>query len=436
MGAAMGTRQRLSSNYLGVGLAVATVAAIGVISPARAQVQDLNLQTQLNILLPAPTVVTPSSTTASSPETKVASCSLPTHATESQQKALDQILHDRPNITIGEYNRDYLSKKRQISIQGVPTLPPNMNCKGGQQTTVKVSFPLNPTYETNILKIGNNSSNGESFGFGGNVLVTGPGLAGRPFDLVVVNVAEASSRYTPTFSPSVDTVNTYVAYQAFLHADGYDVDKKSGYPTSFVDSIDKSTPTVNVPQGGMTTFETLAFAIQNQTAYTPTFHTEKADFFTPQITLAGTNFDLDDSKARSCSSSIGNSFCNYANLSLTVGQSFSDVRTQQNANIAGSVTLGRRPDMTDWNLAVQATATGKDYENFVGGRSDLLLQVGPLLSYSPKPFWTDASNTEKAAISFSLPITYNKNYSTVTAAAWSGWVIMPTLTIAFTATKS
>jgi hypothetical protein len=59
-----------------------------------------------------------------------------------------------------------------------------------------------------------------------------------------------------------------------------------------------------------------------------------------------------------------------------------------------------------------------------GGRRDLLLQAGPALT-----------NTN-GNVSFQLPVTYFKNYSTVSTAAWSGLVVQPTLTISFTYTAA
>jgi hypothetical protein len=317
---------------------------------------------------------------------------------------------------------------------------PDLNCTTGQPTKIKVSLPLNPTYETDVLKTGNNSSHGGSFGVGGNVLVTTAGLQGRPADLVVMYAAEASSRYTPsTFSSqNVDSTNLYLAYQAFLHADGY---YRDGTP---VKDIDPSKPPAKVPDAGMTTVDTVAFAIQNQTAFVPTFHAEKADFLTPQVTLSSQNINLNGPNPKPCVNAIGSqqSFCNYANFSLTVGQSFSDVVTQQNVNAAASATIGWKPDKTDFNFYLQTTATGKHYENFVGGRDDLLLQAGVVLTYSPScppnldPKLCPVASDPTPSLTFSLPVTYNKNYSTVSAAAWSGWVIMPTLTIAFSHTAA
>jgi hypothetical protein len=48
------------------------------------------------------------------------------------------------------------------------------------------------------------------------------------------------------------------------------------------------------------------------------------------------------------------------------------------------------------------------------------LQIGPTLTYTPSQY-----------IQASLPVTYNQNYSSVSAAAWHGVVVQPTLTIIF-----
>lgn len=407
----------MSSKYLGIGLAIATGVAFNLGSSLHAQAQDLNLQTQLNILSPLPLQVTPPATDVSTTSTtlklrsavKSPNCPI----TAAQQASIDDYLKRYPDATVYQFNQYNQDQTKKMKIKGVPNPVPDLTCSTGQPTKIKVSLPLNPTYETDVLKTGNNSSHGESFGIGGNVLITSAGL--RPFDQVVMYAAEASSRYTPSAfsSQNVDSINSYMAYQAFLHADGYYRDG------SIIKNIDPSTPPTKVPDANMTTIDTVAFAIQNQTAFMPTFHKEKTDFFTPQFTLSSQNINLDDPKhTAECGMNL-QAFCHYANLALTVGQSFSDVTTQQNFNVAGSATLGWRID-GNWSLLLQTMATGKEYENFVGGRRDLLLQAGPALTYA------------NGNVSLQLPVTYFKNYSTVSTAAWSGLVIQPTLTISFT----
>jgi hypothetical protein len=464
-----------SSRYLGIGFAIATgVAAASGSSGARAQ--DLNLQNQLNILSPLP-----STATASPPATDVT----PSKAIQSQtvasavankkcstgdkQKDEDLIgtvggitVRQYFDMRVEQYSEKYAEylKKSSRKFPLIPPSKPNLSCTDKQPTTITFGLPINPTYETDVLKKGNNSSPGESFGVGGNVLVT-TGVENHPYDLVVLYGAAASQRYSPTAysSQNVDSTNAYMAYQAFLYADGCHYDSKNTVPLKCgisVDRVDPQEPPPIVPDPNLTTFDTLAFGIQNQTAFVPTFHAEKTDFFTPQFTLASQNINLDDrTETQDCAKNL-QAFCHYLNLSLTVGQSFADVTTQQNFNVAGSAIVGWRLghalDMVDcgndkttpclryydWTLALQGTATGKDFENFVGGRQDLLLQVGPVLTVSRqnsplkngKPI-DPSSGLITESVSFMLPVTYNKNFSTVSAAAYSSLVIQPTLTISF-----
>jgi hypothetical protein len=119
-------------------------------------------------------------------------------------------------------------------------------------------------------------------------------------------------------------------------------------------------------------------------------------------------------------------FCYYLDLALTVGQTFSDVITQQNANVACSVTLGWRVPDSNWKITLPVVATARDYENVLGGRRDVLFQIGPAATYvlpSDKP--------SAPSLAFSFSVTYNQNYSTLSTAAWHGIVAQPTLTVAF-----
>jgi hypothetical protein len=95
-------------------------------------------------------------------------------------------------------------------------------------------------------------------------------------------------------------------------------------------------------------------------------------------------------------------------------------------NVAGAATLGWRVDNTNWKVTIPIVATAKDYENVLGARRDVLFQVGPAATYSLPP-----AQPGEPSFTFSLAATYNRNYSTLSTASWHGYVVQPTLTIAF-----
>jgi len=147
-------------------------------------------------------------------------------------------------------------------------------------------------------------------------------------------------------------------------------------------------PKSEIPPPNMITVDAVAFGFQNQTSYRPTFHLETIDLFTPQVTLSRQNWSLlgNDQDNRCWTRSQDprkDGFCHYIDLSLTAGQTFSDVKTQQNANVAVSATPGWRIPYSDWKLTLPVTATARFYENFPGGRQDPLLQAGTTLTYTP-----------------------------------------------------
>jgi len=454
----------VSPNYLGIGVAIVAGVAVlvGASSQAQAQVNP-NIQTQLDIILP-PILVQPLTGPVTPELDKIyiqAANKCVIFDERSKQFAARflnfnlNLKRDFHDVTAENLKRDFhdvtaedvknalemyygnASSRNSAKFRGfAAAVPPLTDCKIRQPVTAKVSFPFNPTYETNILKSGNNSSPGESAGFGGSMQVTaGVGNGDRPWDLVTIGGGEASTRYTPKFSPSVDGLSSQVQYQMFLHAYGYNPDTKMP-----VKDIDPTSP--YIPPTGMITFDTLTFGYQNQTAFTPTFKAEKADLLTPQATLSRQNIGLSDQVCGTVDNkgNDGRGYCYYANFSLTAGQTFSDVKTLQNVNFAASATLGWNIDPA-WSVTLPATATAKSFEDVIGGRRDLLLQLGPVLSYTgnkvpvicsaralkESPFCAD----ESTKFTFSLPVTYYRNYSTLSTAAWSGWVIMPTLTIAF-----
>jgi len=292
------------------------------------------------------------------------------------------------------------------------------------KTVVKISFPLNPTYESNVLKSNQSANPGSSFGLSGSLQVTTPGVG--KFDVIGLSVATQSTRYGQFSSKSFDSITTQGGYQFFINAYGYDSNE------IFVDKIDENTK--NIPPQNKITVETVAFGFQNQTIYTPTFDRKTVDLFTPQITLARQNIPLAGHEA--CEAKIPDprkdGYCHFVDLSLTVGQTFSDLSSQQNANVAVSVAPGWRIRNTDWKLTLPTTVTGRVYEDVAGGRQDALFQVGTTLAWAPPPF-IDASVA--TSVAFSLSATYNQNFSNVSKNAWHGIVVLPTLTVAFQPSK-
>jgi|GEM_PF-2932637 len=444
----MVTQRVVSTNYVGIGLAIATGLAANLASSLQAYAQvDPNIQTRIDAVTPPITsqITNASGASPTSPNSpallsatrlKGDGCLL----SESEKRAIANLKGKKNLSDLTAEEVDSALQQDQRLREKVAARPPNPECGKRQPVTVNINFPFNPTYETNILKSGNNSSSGESAGFGGNFLIT-TGIDGRPWDLVALSGAEASARYTPTFSPSFDSLTSQAAYQIFLHAYGYDPDHKT-----FVDDLVPGSPKLAMTPASMITFDTLTFGLQNQSAFTPTFKAEKADLLTPQVTLSRQNIGLDEPNTAPCKDDKGNKyFCYSANLSLTAGQTFSDVRSLQNFNVAASAAVSWNIIPTTLTLSLPATATAKNFEDVIGGRRDLLLQVGPVLTYSSNKvhICTDKQIREieicpgeNAAFTFSLPVTYYKNYSTVSTAAWSGLVIMPTLTVAFSYTPT
>jgi hypothetical protein len=320
------------------------------------------------------------------------------------------------------YSPQRVARKSSDGQLTILTLPPAPTPLCASQFVAKLSIPFNPTDESNVLKSNLNNSPGTSLGLGGSLQLFLP--AARELDVIGLSVSEQSVRYGQFTSKSFDAVTTQAAYQLFLSACGYKSNGERDCP------IDSHKPQ-DIPPQNMITIDSVAFGFQNQTVYTPTFHSESVDLFTPQVTYNVQNLPIAGHKG--CDAAIPDprkeGFCYYADFAFTIGQTFSDVASQQNANFAVSVTPGWRIPNTDFKLTLPMTATARAYENVVGGRNDVLLQIGPALTYAPPPIFDAARSTY--SVLFSLSATYNQNFSTVSTASWRGYIFMPTLTVAF-----
>jgi hypothetical protein len=303
-------------------------------------------------------------------------------------------------------------------------IAPSTACGGEQPTTVKIGGPLNGSYESNILKADKTPNSGLTTGFGGNAVVTTGGV--RPYDIAGFGTGTGSARYAQFSTRSLDVWSSMAFYQFYLRG--------TTYKDHELYSIEDPTVQELILAPNMVTFDTLLIGLQNQTAYTQPFRHETADLVTPQIILSRQNMSVfggdegnicfnDDPKKKA--------FCSYADVALLLGQAFSDQSSQQFVTFGLSATLGQRFE-NDWKLMLQTAMTDKIYDDFRGGRRDLTLQVGPTLSYA-----TNLRNDPilgQTTLTFTLPMTYTANYSTVAAASWHGFVILPTLTFAFSPT--
>jgi hypothetical protein len=450
-GAAMGVSRTSSSIYLACGYALSMGIAVLALSGNEARAQaDLNLQTQVDIIT-APFSLRQPQTVNTTPQVevrKVEGGTVPVNRTEAKKvfRSAIQKFNSARNIKASaakelkdadacvksastvrvcmEKFKDHLTEAELESISkvvpaalppGRPTFVISNKIPEKQGTNVKFTFPFNPTYETNVFKSNTNVHPDTSAGFGAGWQVT-TGVDGRPFDIIALSMGSASSRYNAFPSQSADVLTIQGFYQYFLGASRGD-----GTPIIFPPA-GATVPAGTIPPGGMITVDTVAIGIQNQTAFVPTYLHEKADFFTPQVTFARQNINLSGPNSEGCvDAKLENpAFCYFATLLLTPAQTFSDVATLANANLAASATIGTRINQTNLTAALATTVTGKAFEYVPGGRQDLLIQIGPTLAY-----------TANKCINGTLAVTYNRNYSTLTPAAWSGWVVQPTLNIVF-----
>jgi len=291
--------------------------------------------------------------------------------------------------------------------------PPNIKPGQGeddapvQPTTVKFIFPVGPSYESNATKSDALPHADTSMTLGGGFQLTTQGF--RNLDVIGVNAGTTSTRYVSLTSKNLDILTAAVQYQLFLGA--Y---QANGQPLPLAHGS-------QVPSGQVS-FNTLTFGLQNSTVFTPTFRAESLNLLTPTVVYAWQNLPIGGGL---CSTRLNPkpdaaSFCYYADVSVTLGHTSSDSSLQENTNFGVAATLGDRIAGTDLVAMLATSASSKVYDSVPGGRRDVLLQIGPRLQFSPA-----------SAVSTSIGVAYNRNYSNVTAAAWHGWIVQSALTYAF-----
>jgi hypothetical protein len=232
------------------------------------------------------------------------------------------------------------------------------------------------------------------------------------------SVGANSARYRVFPSKSQDLFNLAIAYQFFLDA------------FSGTHKIETGKPLPDHVTAGLITADTLLVGFQNTLAATPTFHAYSVDLFTPQAVLTRQNINLSDKvycyNRADTASRKDPRFCTSADLSVAIGQTFSDLGTQQNANLAVAGTLYQRINETDFTVGLQVIATGKTYETYRGGRRDIVFQEGPLIRFTPTP-----DPRSKLSVSMALAVNFFQQHSTVAANSWRGIVVQPSVTVRF-----
>lgn len=298
------------------------------------------------------------------------------------------------------------SKKKVLALPvGPPNLKPGPGDAPAQPTTISFTFPSAPIYESNANRSNTLGRSDASISFGGGFTVTTQGF--RNLDVIGISAGTNLVRYARLSGNSFDTLTASAQYQLFLGA--YDVSSK------MLDLTHGSLlPT------GQVTFNTLTFGLQNSTAFSPVFHAETTSLTTPTLVYSWQNIPFSHALCATKLHADTNSFCYYADLSVTVGHTLADVRALENTNLAVSATLGDRIGNTDFLALWGTTITGRTYDNVVGGRNDVMVQFGPKLQY--KPF---------DRITTSIGVTYNRNYSSLATANWHGWIVQSGLTLSF-----
>lgn len=300
------------------------------------------------------------------------------------------------------------SKPRLLTLPvGTPSIKPGPggDAAPSQPTTVRFYFPSSPMYESNATKSNALGRSDASVSFGSGFQVTTQGF--RNLDVIGFSGGMNLVRYARLADRSFDTLTGSAQYQLFLGA--YNVDAK------MLDLTYGS----NLPTGQVT-FNTLTFGLQNSTTFSPIFRAETVSLTTPTLVYSWQNIPFNHELCATRMNPKVASFCYFADLSVSLGHTLSDNRLLENTSLAVSAVLGDRIGGTDFVALLNATATGRTYDNVVGGRNDLTLQIGPKLQYTPLD-----------KVSTSIAVTYNRNYSSLAAAAWHGWIIQSGFTISF-----
>jgi len=374
--------------------------------PSRAQA-DLNIQSRIEALTPPPPVVHSEPTVRTitretiEPRTQTIRKEVPRSDAE-----VEADLQKKQGPSIATFRAMSAAEQRaSAKALGIPltkiqiqTRTVNVRVKKSvtvvepRKTTFTVSVSPGLSYESNVFKTHLNVHGDAVFSGGAGFALNVP--VGKD-DTFTLSAASVSARY-PNFPELNFDAITAIANYRYVIGGFYPLQAAQSQDTKVLDALD--------------------LRVTTSSSFEPLFSRETVTFVTPSMTVSRLNIPLSN---QLCGEKR-DAFCYYADISGSLGYSFSDVLIQENANGNAAATLGWRMPESRLTLALTGKIGGRHYTNFPGSRDDLTLSGGPSILWSLYP-----------NVTASFGVTYYEQYSTVDRARWNGVIAMSGLTAKF-----
>ena len=221
-----------------------------------------------------------------------------------------------------------------------------------------------------------------------NILVLIP--AGREEDTVSLLFGSTGTRYAGLNSSSFDALNGSVIYTRLLGRK----QTMNGLNTS-----------------GTASTDILTIGLDDTAVYEPGFGAEQISIATPSIGWSRSNIGLG---SKLCGGKGSESYCYYADVSVSLGESVADVQSQTNTWAEIDTTIGWRPPVKNLSLWATGSIQGAVYSDYPGGRQDLLLTSTGNFSW----LWTN-NVTLSAGVRFTQQISSHSDLD------WNGVNVIP-----------
>ncbi|MGZ8400825.1 MAG: hypothetical protein ACXWVI_05965 [Methyloceanibacter sp.] len=221
-----------------------------------------------------------------------------------------------------------------------------------------------------------------------NLLVLVP--AGREEDTVSFLLGPTAVRYATLDSSSFDALNGSISYTRLLGRR----QTASGYTT-----------------GGTATTDLLTLGVDGTSVYEPGFGSSEIVIATPSIGWSRSNIGLGN---KMCGAKGSEAYCTYANVSLSLGESWADVQSQINSWAVAETTLGWRPPVKGLSLSATGSLQGVVFSDYPGGRQDFVFVGSGNLSWAPA-----------ANVSLSAGVKFTQQLSTQSDLDWNGFTVLP-----------
>ncbi|MGH1419079.1 MAG: hypothetical protein ACRBCJ_09515 [Hyphomicrobiaceae bacterium] len=287
-------------------------------------------------------------------------------------------------------NRSLFDVKKIVRKRKVPRIVREKKTVP-RKTTTAVDMKTGHEYRSNATRSNINSVEDNLLTAYGSVSVKVP--IGPDEDTVTVHGSVSRVRYDELTAKDIDLSSI-----------------SAGYTSTIMKHYLSSEET-----DGPVTRDKVSVGVKNLSIFEPGFDRRRITFTTPEVTVGREMIGLTN---RICGNPGKRYYCQSATISATVGHSWSDLRSENNAALTISASISSTTSVPGLSISANGNIIGTTRTASNTDREDIVFLLGGGLNWQPR-----------ANITISAAALYTSQHSTVDAARWAGADVKPSVNL-------